>query len=98
MNPSHYYIEASNSLRTKNKLQAEFADYLQSLSSKLIDAAKLPELKSKILEKQTKLNEKYPRCTPLNISFWNPSGGKKLVISGFYGLSFSINDAYYESN
>ena len=98
MNPTHYFLEANNSLQTKNKLQAEFAAYLNSLRSKLIDASKLPELKKEILAKQTELNAKYPRCTQLNISFWNPSGGKKLIISGFYGVTFSINDAYYEDN
>jgi hypothetical protein len=98
MKPTHYYLEANNSLQTKNKLQAEFSTFLQSLRGKLIDAAKLPELKKRIMSKQTELNEKYPRCTPLNISFWNPSGGKKLIISGFYGVAFSINDAYYETN
>lgn len=98
MNPTHYFLEANNSLQTKNKLQAEFAAYLISLKSKLIDAGKLPALKKEIIVKQTELNAKYPRCTPLNISFWNPSGGKKLIVSGFYGVSFSINDAYYESN
>lgn len=98
MNPSHYYLDANNSLQTKNRLQAEFAAYLQSLKAKLIDAAKLPELKKEILDKQAELNTKYPRCAPLNISFWNPSGKFKLIISGFYGVTFSINDAYYESN
>ena len=98
MNPTHYFLEANNSLQTKNKLQSEFATYLHSLRSKLIDAAKLPELKKAILAKQTELNAKYPRCTQLNISFCNPSGGKKLIVSGFYGVTFSINDAYYESN
>lgn len=98
MNPTHYYLEANNSLQTKNRLQAEFSTYLQSLKSKLIDADKLPELKKQILAKQMELNAKYPRCTPLNISFYSPAGNKKLIVSGFYGVSFSINDAYYESN
>lgn len=98
MKPTHYYLEANNSLQTKNKLQAEFASYLQSLRAKLIDADKLPELKKQILAKQAELNAKYPRCASLNISFWNPSGGKKLIISGFYGVTFSINDAYYDPN
>ena len=98
MKPSHYFLEANNSLQTKNKLQAEFAIYLQSLSTKLIDASKLPELKKEILAKQTELNAKYPRCTPLTISFFNPGGKYKLIISGFYGVTFSINDAYYDHN
>ena len=98
MTPTHYYLEASHSLQTKNKLQSEFATYLNSLRSKLLDAAKLPELKKEILAKQSELNTKYPRCTPLNISFYNPGGKFKLIISGFYGVIFSINDAYYESN
>lgn len=97
MNPTHYYLEVNHSLQTKNKLQAEFASYLQSLRSKLIDAARLPKLKAQIMAKQTELNAKYPRCTPLNISFWNP-GGKKFIVSGFYGVTFSINDAYYDPN
>lgn len=98
MIPTHYYLEANNPLQTKNKLQAEFAAYLKSLNSKLIDAGKLSELKNEILTKQTELNAKYPRCTALDISFWNPGGGKKLIISGFYALTFSIHDAYYDSN
>ena len=98
MNPSHYYLEANNALQTKNKLQAEFASYLQSLSTKLIDASKLPQLKKEILAKQTELNAKYPRCTPLAISFYNPGGKYKFIISGFYGVTFSINDAYYDQN
>ncbi len=98
MKPTHYYLDTNNSLQTKNKLQAEFASYLQSLKGKLIDASKLPELKKEILDKQAELNAKYPRCTQLNISFWNPGGKYKLIISGFYGVTFSISDAYYESN
>lgn len=98
MKPTHYFLEDNNSLQTKNKLQAEFASYLQSLSTKLIDASKLPELKKEILAKQDELNAKYPRCTPLNISFYNPGGKYKSIVSGFYGVTFSINDAYYERN
>jgi len=98
MTPTHYYLEASHSLQTKNKLQAEFASYLQSLKGKLIDASKLPELKKEILDKQTELNAKYPRCTQLNISFFNPGGKFKLIVSGFYGVTFSINDAYYDKD
>lgn len=98
MNPSHYYLDCNHALQTNNKLQAEFSSYLHTLQCKLIDASKLPELKKQILDKQTELNAKYPRCAPINISFWNPSGGKKLIISGFYGVTFSINDAYYDNN
>lgn len=98
MNPSHYYLDCCNSLQTKNKLQAEFASYLQSLRGKLIDASKLNLLSNRILEKQAELNAKYPRCTALNISFYHPGGKKKLIISGFYGVTFSINDAYYDNN
>ena len=98
MKPTHYYLECNNSLQTKNKLQAEFSTYLQSLRGKLIDASKLNLLSHRILEKQTELNAKHPRCTALNISFRHPGGSKKLVISGFYGVTFSINDAYYDPN
>ena len=98
MKPSHYFLEATNSLQTKNKLQAEFASYLQSISTRLIDASRLTEQKKEILAKQTELNAKYPRCTPLNISFYNPGGKYKMIISGFYGVTFSINDAYHDQN
>lgn len=98
MDPSHYFLDCTHSLQTKNKLQAEFAGYLQSLKGKLIDANKLNLLSHRILEKQAELNAKHPRCAALNISFWHPGGSKRLVISGFYGVTFSINDAYYESN
>lgn len=84
MKPTHYYLEANNSLQTKNKLQAEFATYLNSLRAKLIDADKLPELKKSIMAKQTELDAKYPRCTPPNISFWEPSRSKMFIISGQY--------------
>ena len=98
MEPTHYYLDCRNSLQTKNKLQAEFATYLQSLRGKLIDANKLNLLSHRILEKQVELNAKYPRCTALNVSFWRPGASKKIVVSGFYSLTFSINDAYYDKN
>ena len=38
MNPTHYYLDCNNSLQTKNKLQAEFAAYLQSLKAAAVNA------------------------------------------------------------
>lgn len=98
MNPTHYFIDCGYTLQSKNKLQAEFATYLLSLKAKLIDAKNLCDLRNQIAAKKDELNAKHPRCTAINISFWSPAGGKSIVLSGFYSLTFTIKDAYYDQN
>lgn len=98
MTPSHYYLDCNNSLQTKNKLQAEFAAYLQSLEKKLIDASGLEKLKKAILNKSEELNSKFPRCTPIVVYYYTNTTTGTLVIHGFYAVTFSIKPAYYESN
>ena len=98
MSPTHYYLDCGNVLRTKNKLHAEFAAYLQSLNSKLIDAEKLPELKKQINEKLESLNATFTRCTPIYIYYFQYISTESILIQGFYAVTFYIKPAYYESN
>lgn len=96
-NPTHYYCDAGHNLSTKNKLQADFSKYLNSLKGRLIDANKLDSLKKEILAKQDELNAIYSRCKSINISWYSP-GNEAILISGFYCVSFSIRPAHYDSN
>ena len=98
MNPTHYFIDCGHTLQSKNKLQEEFTNYLLSLKAKLIDVKKLSDLQNQIAIKKDELNAKHPRCTPINISFWSPSGSRSIILSGFYSLTFTIKDAYYDQN
>jgi hypothetical protein len=98
MEHTHYFVDCGHTLQSKNKLQAEFSNYLLSLKGRLIDANNLLSLQNEIGAKKDELNAKHPRCSPLSISFWKPSGTKHIVLSGFYCLTFSIKDAYYGSN
>lgn len=96
--PTHYFVYVGHSTQTKNKLQLEFKQYLESLQGTLIDANKLQELKDKIKAKSIELNEKYNRCTPITISFDGLYTKNGFMITGFYFIVFQILQAHYDSN
>ena len=98
MEHTHYFVDCGHTLQSKNKLQSEFSNYLLSLKGRLIDASQISVLQNEIQAKKDELNSKHQRCTPLAISFWQPAGTKHIVLSGFHSLTFSIKDAYYDSN
>lgn len=97
-NITHYFVYVGHSTQTKNKLQDEFNSYLKSLQGTLVDANKLQLLKKRIIEKASELNQKYKRCTPLQISFSELHGRNGFMICGFYFLTFQILQACYDSN
>lgn len=96
--PTHYFVYVGHSTQTKNKLQLEFKQYLESLQGTLIDANKLQELKDKIIAKSIELNEKHKRCTPIKIPFVELYSKKGLMITGFNFIAFHILKASYDSN
>jgi hypothetical protein len=93
--PSHYFVFVGHGTISKNKLQIEFKDYLKSLSGILINADKIEKLKDDIVQKSIELNQKYKRCKPLKIGYYNLYGNVGFSIDGFYDLQFHIIEAYY---
>mgnify|MGYP000978479633 CR=1 FL=1 len=67
--PTHYYCHFSGGIQTKNKLQEQFSCFLRGMEGELYQAKELSKIKEYIIEKAKELNEEYPRCKPLNISF-----------------------------
>ena len=97
--PTHYFVFTGHGTQTKNKLQKDFKDYLESLGGLLVDAEWLNGLKKLIIDKSIELNRKHHRCTPLNISFCDLAVRKEgYMISGYYFLTFNILAAHYASN
>ena len=90
--PTHYYLDAGHSNQPKNKLEADFANYLQSMSGQLIVAKELDQLVDNITEKQDELNKKFSRCKPLVISFFSFQKENSIAIHGLC-LSFKIKAA-----
>jgi hypothetical protein len=92
MNTTHYYLEMEFCTQTKNQLQKEAKQYLDSISGKLIQVQDLVELK-RIIEIQIKtLNEKYKRCKPIEISYYKIHSGK-IVLHGIEAVNFYIKPA-----
>jgi hypothetical protein len=97
MKPTHYFLDCTHSTADKNKLQKEFSAYLHTLNKKLIDASSLAKIKKDILKKLEELNTKYPRCTPISIWWYENTITGCIAIHGFFGVTFYIKPAYYES-
>lgn len=94
MKPTHFFLEVIHTYKYKNKLQAEFADYLHSLHSKLILSSGLDVIQSVIIQVAEKINSKHKRCKPLNISFRQPYPGKlNFALDGFDEVVFYIKEA-----
>ncbi|PXY44496.1 hypothetical protein [Flavobacterium hydrophilum] len=91
---SHYFVYVGHSTSTKNKLQEEFSNYLNSLEGTLIKAKKIQDLKLEIILKSLELSKKHSRCTPLTITFSDLYRKNGFYINGFYFLTFQILNAY----
>ena len=86
-NPSFYYCLLDNGTQTKNKLQAEFSEFLRGMEGELYQAANLDVIKRYIIEKAKELNKKYPRCKALEVSFKQYS--KENYIHYLCGIEFN---------
>ena len=88
--PTHYYCNLVGGIQTKNKLQEQFSCFLRGMEGELYQAKEL----SNIIEKAKELNEEYPRCKPLNISFTQYSRKDGHYLCGFEFDNFILMPAY----
>jgi hypothetical protein len=92
--PTHYYCHLVGGIQTKNKLQEQFSCFLREMDGELYQAKELNKIKEYIIEKANELNEEYPRCKPLNISFAQYVEKDKHHLCGFEFNSFILRPAY----
>lgn len=92
--PTHYFCHLVGGIQTKNKLQEQFSCFLREMNGELYQAKELDKIKEYIIEKANELNEEYPRCKPLNISFAQYVEKYKYYLCGFEFDNFIIMPAY----
>ena len=92
--PTHYFCHFSNGIQPKNKLQTQFSCFLRGMSGELYRADDLTKIEQYIIEKAKELNEEYPRCKPLNISFTQYSRKDGHYLCGFEFDNFILMPAY----
>lgn len=92
--PTHYFCHLVGGIQTKNKLQEQFSYFLREMDGELYQAKELDKIKEYIIEKANELNEEYPRCKPLNISFAQYVEKDKHHLCGFEFNSFILRPAY----
>ncbi|SQA74540.1 hypothetical protein [Capnocytophaga sputigena] len=92
--PTHYYCHLVGGIQTKNKLQGQFSCFLREMDGELYQAKELSKIKEYIIEKAKELNEEFPRCKPLNISFAQYSEKDKHHLCGFEFSNFILMPAY----
>nr|DAF37222.1 MAG TPA: hypothetical protein [Caudoviricetes sp.]DAK04046.1 MAG TPA: hypothetical protein [Caudoviricetes sp.] len=92
--PTHYFCHLVGGIQTKNKLQEQFSCFLREMDGELYQAKELNKIKEYIIEKANELNEEYPRCKPLNISFAQYVEKDKHHLCGFEFNSFILRPAY----
>ena len=92
--PTHYYCNLVGGIQTKNKLQEKFSCFLREMDGELYQAKELDKIKKYIIEKAKELNEEYPRCKPLNITFTQYSEKDKNYLCGFEFSTFVLMPAY----
>lgn len=92
--PTHFYCHLVGGIQTKNKLQEQFSCFLREMDGELYQAKELNKIKEYIIEKANELNEEYPRCKPLNISFAQYVEKDKHHLCGFEFNSFILRPAY----
>nr|DAJ36409.1 MAG TPA: hypothetical protein [Caudoviricetes sp.] len=92
--PTHFFCHLVGGIQTKNKLQEQFSYFLREMDGELYQAKELDKIKEYIIEKANELNEEYPRCKPLNISFAQYVEKDKHHLCGFEFNSFILRPAY----
>ena len=91
--PTHYYCYFSNGIQPKNKLQEQFSCFLRGMNGELYEAKELSKIKEYIIEKAKELNQEFPRCKPLNISFTIFVEDSKIHLLGFPFSNFILMPA-----
>ena len=91
---THYYCYLGNGIQTKNKLQAQFSCFLRGMNGELYRADDLTKIKQYIIEKANELNQQYPRCKPLSVTFTQYFDNNKHHLCGFEFDNFILMPAY----
>lgn len=92
---THYYcFSISTKIKTKNKLQNHFKEFLMAMHSDLYLANEVEKVKLYIIEKAKELNKEYHRCTPLNISFKRYTEGGNFYLIGFDYCPLTLMSAH----
>ena len=92
--PTHYFCHLVGGIKTKNKLQEQFSCFLREMDGELYQAKELNKIKEYIIEKAKELNEEFPRCKPLYISFAQYSRKDRHYLCGFEFDNFILMPAY----
>ena len=90
MENTHYFMQLGHCNATKNKLQHEVYDYFKSISGLLIDKSDLAEMKDKISKDIQKINQKYPRTKPVNVSFETYSFQGNFLVKSIEAINFKL--------
>jgi hypothetical protein len=73
----HYLSYLGHTLQTKNKLELSILRTLENTANRdLIPEPDLKQYKSEILNMVAVRNSLYPRCKPVEVSWWQPNAGK----------------------
>lgn len=82
----------SQYLSHKNKLEEAIKQFIKENDRKVIDAAKSGEFRVIIEARILELNKKFPRCTPLKVSFWKSpiSSEHDIHMEGVNCVRFSL--------
>ena len=94
--PSFYYCLLDNGTQTKNKLQAEFSEFLREMEGDLYQASDLDKIKRYIIKKAKEFNKEYPRCKALDVSFEQYSKENHIhYLCGIEFNTFRLMPAYF---
>lgn len=80
----------------KNKLEEAIQNFIQEQDRKLIKEDDLEEFKNFVVNEIEKLNNEFPRCTPVKVDFWNPRGFrqeeviKDWYLTGVHSVTFHL--------
>jgi hypothetical protein len=93
MNITHYFLHRSHANNSKNKLQKEIHDYLDSLNGKMIDAVDIKDCAKLIEQEIDKINKMHKKCKPVNVRVVYSNYNKGYMISGLDSMTFIIYPA-----
>ena len=90
-----YLAYTNNQLSSKNKLEAEFSEYLKEINRTLVSDDKIEDFRKEILNKYDELCKKYQRCKPIIKRF--DSGYKNDFILEGASTSFKLLKSKYNA-
>ncbi len=73
--------------RSSNKAAAEISEIAYAFHNTLVDGAKLKEIKLHLKAETKRVNEKFPRCTDMNLIVGERGGFQLLLIESNFQIS-----------